>query len=126
ALVFSIFDVAFFRVVPEVSYSATYAGSTANAMVLFLIGMSVFYTGEALHRDRELRIESVLWATPAPNSVLLLSKFLAVVSLMFALIVLVGLAAIFIQLLRRHTPVDIATYLITYSVILLPSIVFMT
>src|SRR5207302_6262015 len=64
ALVLSIFDLAFFRVTPEVSYSATYATSTANAMLLFLIGMAVFYTGEAMHRDRELRIEPVLWSTP--------------------------------------------------------------
>src|SRR6185503_11215861 len=77
ALVLSILDVAFFRVVPEVSYSATYASHTANAMLLFLIGMTVFYTGEAMHRDRELRIEPILWGTPAPNYVLLLSKFLA-------------------------------------------------
>lgn len=51
--------------------------------------------------------------------------FLAVLSLTVSLILLVGLAAIFIQLLRGHTPVDISAYLKTYSVILLPSIVFM-
>jgi ABC-type transport system involved in multi-copper enzyme maturation permease subunit len=124
ALVFSIFDVAFFRVVPEVSYSATYAGSTANAMLLFLIGMSVFYTGEAMHRDRELRIETVLWATPAPNYVLLLSKFLATLGLTFSFITLSGLAAITAQLIRRH-PIEIQPYLLTYSIVLIPAVVFM-
>jgi ABC-type transport system involved in multi-copper enzyme maturation permease subunit len=126
ALVLSIFDVAFFRVVPEVSYSATYASGTANALVLFLLGMTVFYTGEAMHRDCEMKIEPVLWATPAPNNVLLLSKFLATLLLTLSLIVLVGLTAIVIQFLRGHTPVDIQAYLITYSVILLPSVVFLT
>jgi ABC-type transport system involved in multi-copper enzyme maturation permease subunit len=88
--------------------------------------MTVFYTGEAMHRDREVRIEPVLWAAPAPNNVLVLSKFLAVLALTVSLIVLVALTAISIQLLRGHTPVDVSSYLIVYSVILLTSIVFMT
>ncbi len=122
----SILEVAFYNIPADVSYSAAYATNTAKLLLLFLLGMTVFYTGEAMHRDREVRIEPVLWAAPAPNSVLLLSKFLATLSLTLSLMVLVGLAAIMIQLLRGHTPVDISAYLITYSVILLPSIVFMT
>ncbi|HJZ78860.1 MAG TPA: ABC transporter permease, partial [Pyrinomonadaceae bacterium] len=119
ALVLSILDVAFFRVVPEVSYSATYASSTANAMLLFLIGMSVFYTGEAMHRDRELRIEPVIRATPAPNYVLLMSKFFATLVLTTSFITLVGIAAIVTQFLRGHS-LEIQPYLRTYSLILLP------
>ena len=124
ALVLSIFDVAFFRVVPEVSYSATYASHTANAMLLFLIGMSVFYTGESMHRDRELRIEPILWATPAPNYVLLLSKFLATLGLTLSFITLTGFAALTTQLVRRH-PIEIQTYLLTYSIVLIPGVVFL-
>jgi ABC-2 type transport system permease protein len=124
ALVLSILDVAFFRVVPEVSYSATYASHTANAMLLFLIGMSVFYTGEAMHRDRELRIEPVLWATPAPNYVLLLSKFLATLALTLSFITLTGVSAITAQFLRGH-PVELKPYLLTYAIILIPSVVFL-
>ncbi|MDQ3472798.1 MAG: hypothetical protein M3447_03580 [Acidobacteriota bacterium] len=126
AVFLSILEVAFYNITPDVSYSAAYATNTAKLLLLFLLGMTVFYTGEATHRDREMRVEQVLWATPAPSNVLLLSKFLAVLSLTGSLIVLVGLAAIFIQLLRGHTPVDLSAYLITYSVTLLPSIVFMT
>lgn len=126
AIFVSTLEVAFYRVVPDVSYSAAYATNTAQLLLLFLLGKTVFYTGEAMHRDREVRIESVLWATPAPNNVLLLSKFLAALSLTLSLIVLVGLTAIVIQLLRGHTPVEIQAYLITYSVILLPGMFFMT
>src|SRR5207302_2055394 len=68
AIFLSTLELAFYRVVPEVSYSTTYASGTAKALLLFLIGMTVFYTGEAMHRDREARIEPVLWATPAPNN----------------------------------------------------------
>jgi ABC-type transport system involved in multi-copper enzyme maturation permease subunit len=126
AILISIFDLAFYRVVPEISYSATYATGTANALLLFLIGMIVFYTGEAIHRDRELRIAPVLWATPVSNSVLLLSKWLATVLLTLAVVAMGGLTAIGVQLLRAHTPVDVRPYLVTYGVILLPNILFLT
>jgi ABC-2 type transport system permease protein len=121
-----IFDLAFYRVVPEISYSVTYASGTANALLLFLLGITVFYTGEAMHRDRELKILPVLWATPIPNSILLLSKYLSTVLLTLSFIVVVGLIAIMVQLMRGHTPIDLSAYLITYSVVLAPSIVFVT
>lgn len=126
ALLFPTLEQAFYKVVPEISYSATYATSTAGALLLFLLGMTVFYTGEAMHRERELKIVPVLWAAPSPNSVLLLSKFLATLLLGLSLVVVVGAMAIVIQILKGDTPVNISAYLITYSVILLPNLVFMT
>jgi ABC-2 type transport system permease protein len=77
----SILEVAFYNIPSDVSHSAAYATNTAQLLLLLLVGMTVFYTGEAMHRDRELRIESVVWATSAPNNVLLISKFLAVLLL---------------------------------------------
>ena len=126
AVLFSTLELAFYKVVPEISYSATYATNTAGALLLFLLGMTVFYTGEAMHRDRELKMVPVLWATPIPNSVLLLSKFFATLLLGLSLVVVVGAIAIVIQILKGDTPVNISAYLITYSVILLPGIVFMS
>ncbi|HKO61460.1 MAG TPA: hypothetical protein VJV03_09895 [Pyrinomonadaceae bacterium] len=122
----SILEVAFYNIPADVSHSAAYAANTAKLLLLFVLGITVFYTGEAMHRDREVRIEPILWVAPAPNSVLLLSKFLTTVLLTLLLITLVGLAGILIQFLRGHTPVDISAYLITYSVVLLPTIVFAT
>ncbi|HKV32898.1 MAG TPA: hypothetical protein VJP89_01110 [Pyrinomonadaceae bacterium] len=126
AIVLSIFDLAFYRVVPGIAYSVTYASGTAKTLLLFLVGMIVFYTGEAMHRDREVKIEPVVWSTPAPNCVLLLSKFLATIVLALSLVVLVGLTAITIQLVRGHTPVDFSAYLRVYGVVLVPGIVFAT
>lgn len=122
----SIFEVAFYNIPADFSHSAAYATNTAKLLLLFLIGIAVFYTGEAMHRDREARIEPVLWATPSPNNVLLLSKFLTTVLLASSLITLVGLAAVVIQLFKGRTPVEPAAYLITYSVVLLPTIIFVT
>jgi ABC-type transport system involved in multi-copper enzyme maturation permease subunit len=126
AIFFSTLELAFYQVVPDVSYSATYASSAARTLLLFLVGMTVFYTGEAMHRERELRIEPVLWAAPAPNNVLLLSKYFSTLLLTLSLVVLVGLTSIVIQFLRGHTPVEVSSYLTVFTVILFPSAAFMT
>lgn len=118
-------EVAFYKIVPDAPYSAIYASRTANALVLFLFGIAVFYTGEAVHRDRELRIEPVLWSTPVPNFVLLFSKFTATLLLSLALVLLVGVTAIALQLYKGHAPLELQTYLATYTLILFPGIVFM-
>ena len=126
AIFLSILEVAFYNISPDVSYSAAYATNTAKLLMLFVLGITVFYTGEAMHRDREVRIEPVLWATPAPNNALLLSKFLATLLLTCGLIFAVGIAAIAIQLLRNHTPIDLLAYFRVYGLILLPSTIFIT
>jgi ABC-type transport system involved in multi-copper enzyme maturation permease subunit len=126
AIFFSILEVAFYKILPDVSYSAAYATNTAKSLLLFLIGIVVFYTGEAMHREREVKSEPVIWSTPAPNTVLLLSKFFATLVLTFSLVVVVGVIAIAIQLLRGHTPVDFSAYLMVYGVVLVPGIILLT
>src|SRR6185369_16864351 len=126
AIFLSILEVAFYNIPPDISHSAAYATNTAKLLLLFLIGIVVFYTGEAIHRDREVKIEPVIWSTPVKNSVLLLSKCLATIVLTFSLVAAVGLLAIVIQLLRGHTPVDVSAYVMVYGVVLVPGIVFMT
>ncbi len=126
AIFLSILEVAFYNIPPDVSHSAAYATNTAKLLLLFLIGITVFYTGEAMHRDREVKIEPSIWSTPASNSVLLLSKFLATIVLTLSLLVIVGLLAILIQFVRGHTPVDVSAYLKVYGVVLVPGLIFMT
>src|SRR6185369_13158676 len=106
AIVLSNLEVAFYNIPPDVSHSAAYATNTAKLLLLFLVGIAVFYTGEAMHRDREVKIEPVIWSMPVPNSVLLLSKFLATVVLTISLLIVVGLVAIVIQYVRGHTPIE--------------------
>ena len=125
AILLSFLSLPFSAGVSDVSYSASFASHSANGLLLFLLGVIVFYTGEAMHRDREVRVEPVLFSLPVPNNVLLLSKFLSTLLLVLFLLMLVGLTAMLTQLLRGHTPVEIRAYVITYSVILVPSFAFM-
>jgi ABC-2 type transport system permease protein len=126
AIFLSILEVAFYNIPLDASYSAAYATNTANLLLLFLLGITIFYTGEAMHRDREVRIEPVLWAAPSPNNVFLLSKFLSTLLLTCGLIFAVGIAALAIQVLRNHTPIDLLAYLRVYGLILLPSTIFVS
>jgi ABC-type transport system involved in multi-copper enzyme maturation permease subunit len=126
AIFLCLLEVAFYPIHPDVSLSAAYASNTATSLLIFLIGMAVFYTGEAMHRDREVRIESFLWTTPVPNSVLILSKFLSTLLLLFGLITSVGIAAIAIQVVRQHTPIDLVAYFKVYGLILFPSAFILT
>jgi hypothetical protein len=108
------------------SPSVAFAGATAQGTLIFLLGVAAFYVGEAMYRDRELRVEPLLWCSPVSNSVLLVSKMAATVLFVLAMVVLVGLTAMLTQVLRGRGPIDIWPYLTTYGVLLLPSLIFMT
>lgn len=124
AILLSFLSVPFSAFAPGVSYSVTSATNTANRLLLFLAGVSVFYIGEAMHREREVKIEPVIWSTPAPNSALLLSKWLAMTLLAFALVVVGNLTTIVTQLLRGHTPIDLSAYVLIACVVVVPGVVF--
>jgi ABC-2 type transport system permease protein len=114
-----------YRSVHGIPYSAGYAASAANALLLFLFGVALFYAGEAMHRDRELRIEPLLWSAPAPNFVLLVSKFSATLLLSSCLAILVAMTAAALQIYKGHTPLELQSYLTTYALILVPNEIFL-
>lgn len=125
AIALSTLEVAFWRVAPEPSFSAAYAGNTAKSLLLFMLGITIFYTGEATHRDRDLRIEPLLWSQPIPNYVLLLSKFLATLTLTLALALLVALVTLTLQGVKHNGPIEFSAYLRTCWIISIPNAIFL-
>lgn len=125
AIVISTLEVAFWSVAPEPSFSAAYAGNTAKSLLLFVLGITIFYTGEAMHRDRDLRIESLLWSQAGPNYVLLLSKLLATLVLTLSLILLVGVITLTLQILKHNGPIELLAYGRIYFLILVPNSIFL-
>jgi ABC-type transport system involved in multi-copper enzyme maturation permease subunit len=121
----SVAGLVYFEAAPDPSYSAAYAARTADSFLIFMAAVAVFYTGEAIHRDRELRVEPVLWSAPAPNSALLLSKFVTNFLLTAAAAALVGTASAALQLYKGHAPLEPSDYFKTYSLILMPGAAFM-
>ena len=123
---FSFFSVPFSRIPVAVSYSVTAATNTSNSLLLLFACMIVFYLGEMMHRDREVKIQPVVWSTPAPNSVFLLSKGMSMTLVALSFAIIGSLIAIVAQLFRGHTPIDFSAYLLINAVVVLPSIIFMT
>lgn len=104
--------------------SSVVAPACVNALLAVLAGVAIFYTGEIVHRDRDLDVAPVLYCTPVPNWVLLLSKFAAVLALALGLTLLTALTAIAAQLWQGSVPVDLATHAVLLGVILVPSLAF--
>jgi ABC-2 type transport system permease protein len=125
AVLISTLEVAFWRVAPDPTYSAGYAGNTAKSLLLFMIGITVFYTVEAMHRDRDQRIEPILWSEPVPNYVLLLSKFMATLLVTLGLVLLVAVITIILQAAKHNGPIELMAYAKTYFVIVVPNAIFM-
>ena len=126
AVLLSTMEVIFWPARGDGSYSAAYVTNIAGNSLLFMIGISVFYIGEALQRDRDLNIESLVWSQPISNFVLLFSKFLATLLLVCILLVSVGLIALLTQTLKGNWPVELTTYLRVYFWILIPNAIFLS
>ena len=125
AIFLSFLSVPFSPIASVSSYSVTSAINTADMLLLFLACVIVFYTGEVMHRDREVKIEPLVWSTSAANSVFLLSKCLAMTLLALALVIVGNVTTILTQFLRGHTPVDFSAYLRIISIVVVPSIIFL-
>jgi ABC-2 type transport system permease protein len=106
--------------------SANYAANSLDALYLLLFGVSIFFTGEAVFRDRELRLEAMLWCAPAVDAVFLLAKFLAVFLLSCGFAMLGALTVIAVQSYRDFATLELQAYLKVYSLILLPAVAFMS
>ena len=124
AVLLSFLSLPFSTGASDVSASAGFAGSSARGTLIFLLGVIVFYAGEAMHRDREVKVEPGLWSTPAGNSVFLMSKFWSAILTALGMLLLIGLTAMLTQLLRRQFPIQISAYLLTYGVMVVPSLLF--
>ena len=125
AIALSTLQVAFWSVAPDPTYSAGYAGDTAKSLMIFLLSIAIFYTGEAMHRDRDLKFEPILWSQPVPNRVLLWSKYLSTLLLALTLVGLVLVITGILQVLKHNGPIDFSAYARIYLVIMAPNAIFM-
>ena len=80
------------------TYPMTYAivELTAGSFSLFILIILTFYSGEILHRDRELGISDVLDASPVPTALLHAAKAGALAAVAFILLAVVLLSGVLI------------------------------
>lgn len=124
ALVLGLTDVAHLGRAGTPPHSAQYAIAAMQPLLLLMVGVAIVYVGEAMHRDRTLNTEPLMWALPIPNSVLLLSKLTTVFVLSVSLSLIVALGALAFQLAHGHGPIELVPYLTVFTLVVLPGLLF--
>jgi ABC-type transport system involved in multi-copper enzyme maturation permease subunit len=86
----------------------------AGSFAIIPLIIAVYYAGELVWRDRERRVHEIVDATPAPDWAFVLPKILAISLVLLTTILASVLAAICVQLLKRHTQLELGHYLSWY------------
>lgn len=117
-------EVSMFDAPAGVAPSAAYAEAAARALLLFVCGITAFYAVESMHRDRELRVEPVVWAAPVSDAALLLPKLAAVSLASLLLVTLVDASALAVQVARGRAPLSLTPYALVGALLLAPGVLF--
>jgi ABC-2 type transport system permease protein len=76
----------------------------------FLVPIITYFAGVVVWRDRDFRFHEILGATPVPNSVLVVSRFVALLAVVLSvLIVVIGVGCV-VQLSYGYTRLQLGVY----------------
>lgn len=105
------------------TYPVTYnvldfMGGTFSLFLLIIISL---YTGESIWRDRDLKINQIVDATPVPNWVLFLAKYFNIVAVTALLLLSIMVTGILVQLSYGYTNFELGQYLVRLFLFSLPS-----
>lgn len=85
---------------PIYPVSSEFAQQMVGSLMILLAGTTIFYTGEAFHRDQAHGLRSIIYATPVPNSALLLGKLGAMLILSIGMVLCTYLTGVVSQAIR--------------------------
>lgn len=94
--------------------------SLAGQFTLFLLIIIIFYSGEAVWRDRDANLNQITDATPQPGWVPLLAKFGALAAVQVLLLGVVLMFGILIQTFKGYTHYELPVYLTALLGLTLP------
>lgn len=100
----AIYDTATYPVTYQV---VEYFGSTFQ---LFMVILTIFFSGEIVWRNRENRMDNILDALPAPNWVFYISKLSGLMFMQVILISIIIVCGLLVQLFRGYFNFEIALY----------------
>jgi hypothetical protein len=96
---------------PSYPLTADVISTTIGSMFLFSLIVAVFYGGELVWRERDVKMAEILDATPAPAWAVFVPKILAVFVVLLAM-ALAGMAAgVAYQLAKGAADIDLGLYL---------------
>ena len=102
------------------------AESITGGAGLFMIVLLTFYSGELVWRERQVRLDQVVDASPVATGALLLGKYMAMLGLLLAFATVSMLAGMVVQLLKGYPAIDVRVYALYVYLADYPSWVLMT
>ncbi len=87
---------------------------------LFVLIIITIYTGEAIWRDRDRKVDQIIDASPAPNFVFFAAKYLNIVLIVVVLLSAMMASGLIIQVAYGYTNFEIGQYLKGLYLIQLP------
>ncbi|MBI1403354.1 MAG: aminopeptidase [Porphyrobacter sp.] len=99
---------------PSYPLTANIIGTVVGSMSLFSLIVAVFYGGELVWRERDVRIGEIIDVAPAPAWAIFVPKILAIFVVLL-LMALTGMSAgIVYQLIKGAPSIDAGLYLVSY------------
>lgn len=86
------------------------AETSVSAAGLFMVVLLTFYAGELVWRERQVRLDQVLDASPVRTASVLAGKFTAMIVLLFTFATAAMLGSMAVQLLKGYPHVDVGIY----------------
>lgn len=90
--------------------------TVGGSMALFSIIVAVFYGGELVWRERDVKIGEIIDATPVPAWTMFVPKILAIFVVLIAMALSAMLTGVLYQLAKGTTSVDLGLYLTAYVI----------
>lgn len=97
-----------------------FVGGTFSLFILIIITL---YAGEAVWRDRDLKINQIVDALPVPNFVLFFAKYVNLIVLTALLLTTVWISGVCIQAAYGYTQFELGQYFVRLYLIELPGYV---
>jgi ABC-type transport system involved in multi-copper enzyme maturation permease subunit len=78
---------------------------------LFIVALTIMFSGELIWRGREYRMSNILDALPVPNWVFYLSKLAGLMFMQVILVAIIMVCGIIVQLFKGYTNLEILLYI---------------
>ena len=97
------------------------ANASVGGLGLFMIVLLTFYVGELVWRERQVKLDQVLDASPVGTASILTGKFTAMMLLLLALATAGMLAGMLVQVIKGFDVINLKPYLLQIYVVDYPS-----
>jgi aminopeptidase N len=94
--------------------TASVVDTVVGSMSLFTLIVAVFYGGELVWRERDVKMAEIIDATPVPAWTMFVPKILAIFTVLLAMSLTGMLTGVLYQLLLSAKSIDFGLYLVSY------------